>query len=493
MQGIQKSQRHEMIMAWLAVAVILGMMVSVLLLPLIQGDNIGGVYGEVFNNQVYHEYEYNSTHDYYYPTGTDLYGDDYDFSSSSSSDSDKYFDDSEYRIKAERDEKKIRRDVKHLEKFEDSVSLIDEVRLLMKYIKYIVTVGEDEVISFRYSLGVTILILVMAVVLAAYLLYAFISTLMNLLMQKADIDNIQRRLCRVLFFLIPYIIIVGWQRSLMTNVFFPKVNHSGLSLQDGAELGIGCIFPCGMLVAYLVLYWGIRMNSHLKGEGAVERLLINRLVCFIMMAAAGGGLLLNADRALYSTSVIASSTDLVAESAYRTSYAKYAFETYELEHEDDEDDEDDEGLFKKSKRDEERTFGKMYTILNRRMIAGILMLLGTMFTIQIICSINKATYLNQDVVRHRVWAGLNVALYLTAYLLLLKSNKLELDRIKDFASTSKELYLVGAIIGKAVVLQIALNVFIIVADIWRKYINRALDGRSIVPLPIEGETQEMQE
>lgn len=480
MQEMQKNQKKEMVMAWLAVAVLLVILISVLLCPFIQGKNIGKVYGEVFNNQIYHEYEYDSDEDYYYPSETRKYDDDYDF------------DDSGYRRKAEKEDKKIRRDVKHLEEFEDSVTFADEVRLLTKYIKYVVKADEDELISFRYSFVITVLILLMAAVLAVYLLVAFIRTLLNLLKKKIDINKIQRRLCRVLFFLIPYIIMVNWQSSLTVNVFFKRSYLYGALLQ--AKLGLGCVLPCVLIVIYLILYWGIRVHSHLKGGEPVERLLINRLAYFIMMVVAGGVLLLNFDTALYSGSGMTASADLAAESAYCSSSTMYAYETYELEHEKDDDEEDDdEGFFEKNKSKREHEFEKMDAIYKRRMAAGIFILLGIMVTVKIICSINAATYLNQDVIWPRVWAGLNVVLYLAAYLFLLRSNKLELDAIEDFASKSEKVYLTSSTIGRAVILPIVLNAFLIVADIWRKYINRALDRRNNVTLPIQDEEQEIQE
>ena len=46
------SKKYESIMGWLALVVLIVMLGSVLFLPLIQGQNIGEIFGEVLNEQI---------------------------------------------------------------------------------------------------------------------------------------------------------------------------------------------------------------------------------------------------------------------------------------------------------------------------------------------------------------------------------------------------------------------------------------------------------
>lgn len=457
------SKKYESIMGWLALVVLIVMLGSVLFLPLIQGQNIGEIFGEVLNEQIYHEFEYDSKHDYYSYTNDE--------------DTDDSYDDEEYRQRAEQEYKRIKRDIRHIEKFENSVSFGNEITLLTKYIQYASEVKERMLVGFRYSIAMVIMVVVMVVVVILYLSAMLIMTLINLLRRRADINKIQRRLCRSLFVLIPLIIALNWERLILYN----STKHGMLyNIQAGittGRIGVGCILACAVLVIYLIAYWVMHVHIQISKKKIAERTVINQLLFFILMAIAGLSLLLNFTTALKDDNSQQRTSDVVIGSAFQLSMYDFVMETYEIEYEQENENDEDE---KKTERWEEieEFYEEGRECMQKSFIGGIFLLIGTIFAIQIFCSMNKAAYQKWENKRYLIWIIINLFLYIVAYFMLHKANSIRMDLLEDLLSKQEREQVGSLLVNFGVFGPILLNVFMLLANLWKEYINKFLDNKA---------------
>lgn len=469
------NKKYEKIMGWLALVVLVVMLVSILFLPLLQGQNIGEVLGNVLDTQIYHEFKYDSIHDYYSYTNddTDDSYDDEDDDEYDEYDDDEYdeYDDDEYRQRAEQEYKRIKRDIKHIEKFENSVTFGNEITLLTKYIMYASEVKEIELVNFRYSIVMVILVVVMTIIIILYLLALFIQTLINILRKKVDITKIQKRICRCLFVLVPFYIILNWQQEILINNAYQGLDfyeREGIVI---SRIGVGCILPFVVLLVFLFSYWILYVRTQLDIRKKAERIVINKLLFFLMMTMVGVSILMNFTGALKNGIREQKTSDIAVGAAFQISWIDFNIETYELEHEDE-----DKEIKNKKKRNVERLYEDSNEISQKRLIGGILLIIGAILTVQNFCSMNKSVYQNQENRKYLMWTIINLMIYVTAYFILLRANSLAMDLLEE--NSSKPYWVGSLIVDIGVWVPILLNVGIILIDFWKCHINKILDMKA---------------
>lgn len=431
-----KQKKREIVMIWAGVLVLLGVLVAVLFLPLLSGENIGEYYAEAFKDKVNRQYDLNDV--------------DYD---EMSEDESEIFED-----KAEKEENKIERQIKDIRKFDDEITFFDQFTLFGDYMYYRSDVEKDEVASYRFTLAYNMLIIVAVVAMVSYIIGAVIVLLIKMIKKELTLEAVRKRVGKCLYFLIPLFVVTGGQKYFMML----KHNYGYISEMD--IFGKGVMIPCVLVFGYLLFNWFVSLHVNMERVVTRERFVMNRMVILVMLLAASFGILMEFGNIYNSTSMGVQRCNIATIAWNELCENKEYIE--ELEDEMMEEDADEEYIEERIRDVEKRN--KAYTFL---IPAGFVFLITTFLSVAIFNSLVNCQYGDEERSSYIVLSCINLVLHFLAILLLVKGyDKIDYDESLD-----------GYLrLGFSMVISCLIQVFIICMGIWKKCINKTLDKKMIV-------------
>ena len=183
---------------------------------------------------------------------------------STENDYDYYYEDSEQSRYTYNDEKlyeKMKKDLKKKNSYGDNISIWEEIRLLSKYETYDDDLQTSKVATFNWNFALIILILALTLLTVLLAFVGIVLLVIYAIRGRLNIDRSQKCVRRVLYGLVPLIIIIAFQNSRVSYTYLYFSNSNLGSNYISTNLGVG-VFLVLLLVIILTYVFISSVRSY---------------------------------------------------------------------------------------------------------------------------------------------------------------------------------------------------------------------------------------
>lgn len=366
---------------------------------------------------------------------------------------DQLTEDEEFINHYKNENKKISRDLKSIEKYNDNISIYEEINYLVKLSKYYHDLKEGMLSQYT---GQLVTVIVIIAIIAAMIIYSVIMIIISIInMVKGDFTSYKshRRARRLLYFIIPLMLAVKFQSSIISQYI------------EGS-IGIGLIILCIIIGLYTIISMLSEVNFQIEDkESSTKTLVVGIMIATVM------SLSLNfATGIAYSRNSIPVGNCLPDGVLYYEVYDEW----YELseEYEDEHNATDDEDTYDSKDYGDSKEL-KYWKELNKyEMLTGVLTALAITVTLLMIGSIGNSVYKRRRLLLYPFLAGLNIMLYIASIFTAIEAiNKYNRYTSKYGEYTANK---DAGSLGMSFCFIIALNILIIIMEIYRIIMNKKM-------------------